>query len=225
MPPGEFIGLAEETGLIMPIGTYVLREACRRAGQWHAAGAPGDNGDPFCIKVNLSARQFVHPDLVEVIAGILNETSVDPASVYLEITESVLMEDAESTVTALRDLKALGVSLAVDDFGTGYSSLTYLKRFPVDELKVDRSFVAGLLADPEDAAIVAAVVNLAHTLGLKAVAEGVESAGQLTRLRDLGCDLGQGYYFGRPMPAESMATRLGLGAASNGSPGRAEVLT
>ena len=225
IPPGEFIGLAEETGLIMPIGTYVLREACRRAGQWHAAGAPGDNGDPFCIKVNLSARQFVHPDLVEVIAGILNETSVDPASVYLEITESVLMEDAESTVTALRDLKALGVSLAVDDFGTGYSSLTYLKRFPVDELKVDRSFVAGLLADPEDAAIVAAVVNLAHTLGLKAVAEGVESAGQLTRLRDLGCDLGQGYYFGRPMPAESMATRLGLGAASNGSPGRAEVLT
>ena len=215
IPPAEFIGIAEETGLIMPIGTHVLREACCEAERWHAAGAQGAFGDPFCIKVNLSARQFAHPDLVEVIAGILSETSVNPTSVYLEITESVLMEDAESTVTALRDLKALGVSLAVDDFGTGYSSLTYLKRFPVDELKVDRSFVAGLLGDPEDAAIVAAVVNLAHTLGLKAVAEGVESAGQLNRLRELGCDIGQGYYFGRPMPAESMAMRLGLTA--NGS--------
>jgi len=225
IPPGEFIGMAEETGLIMPIGTHVLREACRRAGQWHAAGAPGDNGDPFCIKVNLSARQFAHPDLVEVIAGILSETSVDPASVYLEITESVLMEDAESTVSALRDLKGLGVSLAVDDFGTGYSSLTYLKRFPVDELKVDRSFVAGLLVDAEDAAIVAAVVNLAHTLGLKAVAEGVESAGQLNHLRELGCDIGQGYYFGRPMSAESMAVRLGLGPETNGSSKQAPVLT
>src|SRR6266511_2028057 len=172
--PQEFIGLAEETGLIVPIGTYVLREACLQAARWRTV-SPGR--DPMCIKVNLSARQFAHPNLVEVVAGILDETGVDPASVYLEITESVLMEDAESTSGALRELKSLGVSLAVDDFGTGYSSLIYLKRFSVDELKVDRIFVAGLLGNAEDAAIVVAVVNLAHALGVKAVAEGVESIG------------------------------------------------
>ncbi len=208
--PQEFIGLAEETGLIVPIGTYVLREACLQAARWRTV-SPGR--DPMCIKVNLSARQFAHPNLVEVVAGILDETGVDPASVYLEITESVLMEDAESTSGALRELKSLGVSLAVDDFGTGYSSLIYLKRFPVDELKVDRTFVAGLLGNAEDAAIVAAVVNLAHTLGVKAVAEGVESTGQVARLIELGCDFGQGYHFGRPMPAESMPLQLGLEAS------------
>jgi diguanylate cyclase (GGDEF)-like protein/PAS domain S-box-containing protein len=205
--PAEFIGLAEETGLIVPIGTYVLREACVQAARWRSV-SPG--GDPLCIKVNLSARQFSHPNLVDVVAGILRDTGVDPASVFLEITESVLMEDAESTSGALRELKSLGVSLAVDDFGTGYSSLIYLKRFPVDELKVDRTFVAGLLANPEDAAIVAAVVNLAHTLGVKAVAEGVESAAQAARLIELGCDFGQGFHFGRPMPPDTMPLHLGL---------------
>jgi diguanylate cyclase (GGDEF)-like protein len=204
--PEEFIGLAEETGLIVPIGTQVLREACLQARRWRAAGP---DGSPLCIKVNLSARQFAHPGLVALVAGILAESGVDPASVYLEITESVLMEDAESMCAHLRELKALGVSLAVDDFGTGYSSLLYLRRFPVDELKVDRTFVAGLLGNPEDQAIVAAIVTLAHSLGLRAVAEGVESTGQLTRLLELGCDLGQGYHFGRPMPAESMAPHLG----------------
>jgi diguanylate cyclase (GGDEF)-like protein/PAS domain S-box-containing protein len=209
--PDEFIGLAEETGLIVPIGAQVLREACRQVERWRVAGA---GRQPLCIKVNLSARQFAHPSLVEVVAGILAETGVDPARVYLEITESVLMDDAESTGAALSELKSLGVSLAVDDFGTGYSSLLYLKRFPVDELKVDRTFVAGLLGNAEDRAIVAAVVNLAHTLGLKAVAEGVESTGQLARLQELGCDMGQGYHFGRPMPAESMALHLGLEPSS-----------
>ena len=209
--PQEFIGLAEETGLIVPIGTYVLREACLQAARWRAVRA---GRDPMCIKVNLSARQFAHPNLVEVVAGILEDTGVDPASVSLEITESVLMEDVESTSGALRELKSLGVSLAVDDFGTGYSSLLYLKRFPVDELKVDRTFVAGLLGNAEDAAIVAAVVNLAHTLGVKAVAEGVESSGQVARLIELGCDFGQGYHFGRPMPAESVPLHLGLEASA-----------
>ena len=171
----------------------------------------------MCIKVNLSARQFAHPNLVEVVAGILADTGVDPASVYLEITESVLMEDAESTSGALRELKSLGVSLAVDDFGTGYSSLIYLKRFPVDELKVDRTFVAGLLGNAEDAAIVAAVVNLAHTLGVKAVAEGVESSAQAARLIELGCDFGQGYHFGRPMPAETLPLHLGMEASAWGA--------
>jgi diguanylate cyclase (GGDEF)-like protein/PAS domain S-box-containing protein len=209
--PQEFIGLAEETGLIVPIGTHVLREACLQAAHWRAVSP---DGDPMCIKVNLSARQFAHPNLVEVVAGILADTGVDPASVYLEITETVLMEDAESTSGALRDLKSLGVSLAVDDFGTGYSSLLYLKRFPVDELKVDRTFVAGLLGNAEDAAIVAAVVNLAHTLGVKAVAEGVESSAQVTRLIELGCDFGQGYHFGRPMPAEALPLHLGREATA-----------
>jgi diguanylate cyclase (GGDEF)-like protein/PAS domain S-box-containing protein len=207
--PGEFIALAEETGLIVPIGTQVLREACRQARTWAVTGSR------LGIKVNLSGRQFAHPNLAEVVAEILAETGIDPATVYLEITETVLMEDVESTSTALAELKSLGVSLTVDDFGTGYSSLAYLKRFPVDELKVDRAFVAGLLTDQEDLAIVTAVINLAHTLGLQAVAEGVETAEQLGRLRELGCDIGQGYYFGRPLPADAMASRLGLAAVSS----------
>ncbi|MFL6272081.1 MAG: EAL domain-containing protein [Actinomycetes bacterium] len=199
--PGEFIALAEETGLIMAIGTQVLREACRQARTWQAENRR------LAIKVNLSARQFVHPNLAGAVADILAETGIDPALVYLEITETVLMEDVESTSGALAELKRLGVSLTVDDFGTGYSSLAYLKRFPVDELKIDRDFVAGLLSDQEDSAIVAAIINLAHTLGMAAVAEGVENAGQVRRLRELGCDFGQGYHFGRPLPPDDLTAR------------------
>jgi len=209
LEPKEFIGLAEETGLIVPIGTYVLREACRQAERWRTAG-PG--GRPLNMSINLSARQFARPKLAGLVADILAETGADPASIHLEITESVLMEDAESTNAALAELKALGVSLSIDDFGTGYSSLTYLKRFPVDKVKVDRAFVDGLLGDPDDAAIVTAVVNLAHNLDMRAVAEGVETAEQVARLRDLGCDIGQGYYFGQPRPPEAMAPELGLPA-------------
>jgi diguanylate cyclase (GGDEF)-like protein/PAS domain S-box-containing protein len=201
LEPKEFIGLAEETGLIVPIGTYVLREACRQAERWRAAGP---RGAPLTMNINLSARQFARPSLPRLVAEVLAETGADPACIWFEITESVLMEDAESTGAALAELKALGVSLAIDDFGTGYSSLTYLKRFPVDKVKVDRAFVDGLLGDPEDAAIVAAVVNLAHNLDLRAVAEGVETAEQAARLRDLGCDLGQGFFFGAPGSAERL---------------------
>jgi EAL domain-containing protein (putative c-di-GMP-specific phosphodiesterase class I) len=147
-----------------------------------------------------------------VVAEILAETGIDPALVYLEITETVLMEDVESTSGALTELKSLGVSLTVDDFGTGYSSLAYLKRFPVDELKIDRDFVAGLLTDQEDQAIVTAIINLAHTLGVVAVAEGVENADQVQRLQELGCDFGQGYHFGRPLPPEDLTARLSLAA-------------
>jgi diguanylate cyclase (GGDEF)-like protein/PAS domain S-box-containing protein len=211
--PGEFIALAEETGLIMSIGTQVLREACRQARTWQAENRR------LAIKVNLSARQFVHPNLAGVVAEILAETGIDPALVYLEITETVLMEDVESTSGALTELKSLGVSLTVDDFGTGYSSLAYLKRFPVDEIKIDRDFVAGLLSDQEDQAIVTAIINLAHTLGVVAVAEGVESADQVRRLRALGCDLGQGYHFGRPLPPEDLSSRLSLAAVP--APGQA----
>jgi diguanylate cyclase (GGDEF)-like protein/PAS domain S-box-containing protein len=207
LEPKEFIALAEETGLIVPIGTYVLREACRQAQRWRCAG-PG--GAPLTMNINLSARQFARPSLPGLVAEVLADTGVDPASIWFEITESVLMEDAESTTAALAQLKALGVSLAIDDFGTGYSSLAYLKRFPVDKVKVDRAFVDGLLGDPEDAAIVAAVVNLAHNLDLRAVAEGVETAEQAARLRDLGCDVGQGFYFGAPGTAERLSTFLRL---------------
>ena len=207
LEPKEFIALAEETGLIVPIGSYVLHEACRQAQRWRAAGPAGT---PLTMNINLSARQFARPSLPGLVAEVLAETGADPASIWFEITESVLMEDAESTSAALADLKALGVSLAIDDFGTGYSSLTYLKRFPVDKVKVDRAFVDGLLGDPEDAAIVAAVVNLAHNLDLRAVAEGVETAEQAARLRDLGCDLGQGFYFGAPGTAERLDAQLRL---------------
>jgi EAL domain-containing protein (putative c-di-GMP-specific phosphodiesterase class I) len=197
--PGEFIGLAEETGLIVPIGAQVLRQACQEAGRWRAVG-PG--GRPLTISVNLSARQFAHPELVGVVASALRETGTDPATLRLEITESVLMEEAGSTHVALRELRDLGVRLSIDDFGTGYSSLTYLKRFPVDELKVDRSFVDGLGSDAEDTAIVAAVVNLAHTLDLRVVAEGVETEAQSRLLRELGCDAAQGHWFGPAVPPE-----------------------
>ena len=192
----------------MSIGTQVLREACRQARVWQAENRR------LAIKVNLSARQFVHPNLAGVVAEILAETGIDPALVYLEITETVLMEDVESTSGALTELKSLGVSLTVDDFGTGYSSLAYLKRFPVDELKIDRDFVVGLLSDQEDQAIVTAIINLAHTLGVVAVAEGVENAEQVQRLRELGCDFGQGYHFGRPLPPDDLTARLSLAAAS-----------
>jgi diguanylate cyclase (GGDEF)-like protein len=218
--PGEFIGLAEETGLIVPLGVQVLRDACRTAARWQssgpltrsqvAAGAatwPPSKSRPPRVSVNLSARQFSHPGLVKVVSDILNANGTDPASICFEITESVLMEDVETTTAALHGLKRLGVQLTIDDFGTGYSSLSYLKRFPVDELKVDRSFVDGLGTDPEDSAIVAAVVKLAHALDLEVVAEGVETAEQSRHLRDLGCDTAQGYFYGRPVPAHELEAR------------------
>jgi len=199
--PADFIRLAEETGLIVPIGTMVLEEACRQAEQWQDRWP--DRPPPW-ISVNLSARQFVHPELLPTVAASVNRLGGEPGRLSLEITESVLMEDAESTNVALRQLKALGVGLSIDDFGTGYSSLTYLKRFPVDVLKVDRAFVHGLGAEPEDTAIVASVINLAHTMGLTCVAEGVETPRQLAELRRLGCDVGQGYLFGAPAPSATI---------------------
>jgi EAL domain-containing protein (putative c-di-GMP-specific phosphodiesterase class I) len=179
----------------------VLAQACREAERWREAGP---DGTPLTISVNLSARQFAHPDLVSVVAEILSGTGTDPATLRLEITESVLMDDAATTNEALVALRELGVRLSIDDFGTGYSSLTYLKRFPVDELKVDRSFVDGLGDDPEDSAIVAAVVNLAHTLDLRVVAEGVETEAQSLHLRKLGCDAAQGFYFGHAVPPDEV---------------------
>jgi diguanylate cyclase (GGDEF)-like protein/PAS domain S-box-containing protein len=194
----QFVPLAEETGIIVPVGAWMLDEACRQAASWS-----GD-GDAAAVSVNLSARQLSRPDLVDVVDRALRESGLNPDRLWLEITESVLMEDPDAAVNALERLRALGVHLSVDDFGTGYSSLAYLRRFPVDALKVDRSFVAGLGRDPEDSAIVEAVVSMAHSLGLSVIAEGVETDGQLARLRDLGCELAQGFYFAAPVPSSAL---------------------
>ena len=204
VPPDEFIPLAEDTGLIIPIGRWVLREACNQLAEWRAS-APGSRG--LRVAVNLSARQFTDPDLAGSIAEALAAAEVPPDALLLEITESVLMEEVEATAATLRALKELGVGLSIDDFGTGYSSLSYLKRFPVDDLKIDRSFVDGLGVDADDHAIVSAVVSMAHAMGLNVIAEGVETSRQLEELRLLGCDSAQGYLLGRPQPAAETGRR------------------
>ncbi len=203
--PGRLHSLAEESGLIVPIGAWVLEVACREAARWHAARP--DNA-PLAISVNLSARQIADPDLLATIERVLDETGVDPISLRLEVTESVLIEEGESSFSTLSRLKAMGLGLVLDDFGTGFSSLSYLKRFPFDALKVDRSFVDRICEEPADAAIVGAVTGIADTLGLKVVAEGVETEEQLEVVRNLGCHFAQGFYFARPLPAEELPPLL-----------------
>ena len=203
--PAQFIPIAEETGLIVPIGAWVLREACRQTRAWQDR-CPTEA--PLVVGVNLSARQFQEPGLVAHVAATLRDTDLDATSLKLEITESVIMRDADSTVTTLRELKALGVGLAIDDFGTGYSSLSYLKRFPIDTLKIDRSFVDGLGREANDTAIVQSVVALARSLNLAVVGEGIETPEQLAQLRSLGCGRGQGFYFSRPLLAGDVDTLL-----------------
>ncbi|MGZ6976523.1 MAG: putative bifunctional diguanylate cyclase/phosphodiesterase, partial [Acidimicrobiia bacterium] len=199
--PDAFIDLAEETGLIVPIGMWVLEEACRQLMEWRASGQVSST---FSMAVNLSARQLAQADLVGSVAAALERTGAPPEQVCLEITESVLM--AETTIEAIDALRALGVRLSIDDFGTGYSSLGYLRRFPVDSVKVDRSFVDGLGTESEDSAIVAAVVGLGHALGLSVVAEGVETELQLAELGALGCDRAQGFFFSPPQPSDVFAS-------------------
>jgi diguanylate cyclase (GGDEF)-like protein/excisionase family DNA binding protein len=209
VPPLSFIPLAEETGLIIPLGRWVLETACRQAREW-AAVLPGSH---LVMSVNLSGRQFTQPDLVDQVAGILAETNLPPQLLELEITESVLMDQTEAGTRALRALRGLGVKLVLDDFGTGYSSLAYLKHLPLDTIKIDRSFVNGLEADDANLPIVQAVISLAHGLGIGVVAEGIETAAQLARLRALDCDRGQGFYFARPMPATQVEPLLRAGVA------------
>ncbi|CAN7442205.1 EAL domain-containing protein [Pseudoduganella sp. LjRoot289] len=197
--PARFIGLAEETGLIVPIGAWVLRTACTQAKAWleHSHGTA-----PLRMAVNLSARQFSQPDLVETIGAVLAETGLPAACLELELTESLFMSDVAQAVGLLHQLKALGVTLSIDDFGTGYSSLSYLRDFPIDVLKIDRSFVNDIATDPDDAAIVVSVIALAHNLKLRVIAEGVESREQLDFLQQHSCDAIQGYYFSRPVAPE-----------------------
>ena len=208
LPPSDFITLSEETGLIVPIGMWVLEAACRQARAWQTEhGMPL----PLVLSVNLSARQFQQPSLVPDIARLLQDTGLPPRCLKLEITESTVMHDAAVTLARLHALKELGVQLAVDDFGTGYSSLSYLKRFPIDVLKIDQGFVRGLGENPEDTAIVRAIVTVAKNLDLSVTAEGIETDAQLNHLRALGCDRGQGYYFARPLPADPFSSLFARG--------------
>ncbi|MFP5326591.1 MAG: putative bifunctional diguanylate cyclase/phosphodiesterase, partial [Acidimicrobiia bacterium] len=201
--PGEFIPIAETTGLVGSIDNWVLRQACRQIQKWAASGI-----EPPYVSVNLSARQLADPNVTISVAKAIQESGVDPALLVLEVTESTVMEDPTASIERLQELRELGVAIAVDDFGTGYSSLSYLKRLPIDRLKVDKSFVSGLGDHLEDTAIVAAVITLAHTLGLKAVAEGVESERQFEELLNLDCDIVQGYLFARPQPPEIVVNSL-----------------
>jgi diguanylate cyclase (GGDEF)-like protein/PAS domain S-box-containing protein len=205
VPPLDFIPLAEETGLIVPIGRWVLREACT-----YAAGLyerfPSDH--PLHMAVNLSAKQLARADIVDDIRAIMQETGIDPSSLILEITESVMMADMELSIARLTELKELGVQIAIDDFGTGYSSLNYVRRFPVDILKVDKSFIDGVSEGGESSALTAAVIELAGILNLKPVAEGIERVDQLERLLELHCELGQGFYFAKPLESASLEELL-----------------
>ena len=203
--PDAFIGAAEETGLIIPIGAHVLREACTMAKRWDDAR---DGRPPMRMWVNLSARQLSQVDLPGLVAEVLRDTGLVPEQLGLELTESALMHDLSTAIEALGRLRDLGVSIAIDDFGTGYSSFSHLKRFPITCLKIDRSFLEGLGEQAEDTAIVGSIIGLAHMLGLDAIAEGVETQVQLDELRDLGCDLAQGWLFAKAQPADQIEQML-----------------
>ena len=201
--PADFIPLAEETGLINELGEWVLREACRQAQAWHSMGLARRR-----MAVNLSARQFTEPGFLEMVTRVLEQTQLDPTCLELEITESQVMRQTESMMALLKRLSEMGVQLAIDDFGTGYSSLSYLKKLPIQKLKIDQSFVRDLNVDPNDSAIVMAIINIARSLELETIAEGVETEAQLATLREKGCDVGQGYLFSRPHAADALLPLL-----------------
>ncbi|MFA6311145.1 MAG: EAL domain-containing protein [Sterolibacterium sp.] len=203
LPPGRFISVAEDSGLIVPIGVWVLREACRQAKAWQQAGLP-----EMVMAVNLSAVQFKRGNLYQSVSSALMESGLDPIFLELELTESILIRDTENVLATVRQLKLLGLNLSIDDFGTGYSSLSYLKKFKVDKLKIDQSFIRDLDSNSDDAAIVRAIIQMAKSLNLKLVAEGVENARIATQLRVFHCDEAQGYHFARPMAAEAFADFL-----------------
>jgi EAL domain-containing protein (putative c-di-GMP-specific phosphodiesterase class I) len=206
VPPSEFIPLAEASGLIQRLGAWVLREACRQAAEWQQANPRRDR--PLTLSVNLSGKQLQHAQVIDDVAVALRDSGLPPASLVLEMTESILLDDSETVLDILRQLKELGARLAIDDFGTGYSSLSYLHRFPVDILKIDRSFVERLSHSSDNAELARTVVRLGQSLQLQTVAEGVEDSTQFLTLRRMGCDIGQGYYFGRPMEAADMERLL-----------------
>ncbi len=200
VPPGDFLPLAEESGLVVPLGEYVLEEACRQLRKWRNEGVV----DEVTVSVNVSARQFTQSDLVDVVARSLAQTGLPPELLVLEITESTFIDNIEAAATALQEIRRLGVGIHTDDFGTGHAALSYLRTFPVDALKIDRSFVRGLGSDADSLAFVRAIVGLGHSLGLGVIAEGVETPEQLEILRSLGCQKAQGFLFSRPCPPEQL---------------------
>jgi EAL domain-containing protein (putative c-di-GMP-specific phosphodiesterase class I) len=202
LPPGEFIELAEDTGLIVPIGSWVMREACEQSARWHALRErAGQETWRSSVSINVSPRQLAQKQFPQQLEDIVRESGVDPDLVWLEITEGTLLRDPDRTIDTLSRLRQLGMHISIDDFGTGYSSLSYLKQLPVECLKIDRAFVDGLDKSSESAAIVKAVIALGDALGLVCIAEGVETERQRQILGDLGCTLAQGFLFGRPLPA------------------------
>lgn len=212
LPPSEFIGMAEESGLIRPLGAWVLEETLKQAEHWRKED-PGTAGLEYAV--NLSARQLNDPELVRMIREALLFRKMEPSLLLLEITETAVMEDPVAALESLTALKNLGVSLAIDDFGTGYSSLTYLKKFPIDELKIDRSFIMGLDSDTGDTAIVSSCIELAHAVGIRAVAEGVEAPEQVQTLTAMGCDVAQGFHFAPPLPAPLLKEWLNANGPGN----------
>ena len=201
--PAEFIPLAEETGLIVSIGEWALLQACRQGCLWQQAGFA-----PLRVAVNISARQFRQSDLVAMVRRVLRETGFDGRHLELELTESLLMDDVDGAIATMTQLSQLGVGLSIDDFGTGYSSLAYLKRFPIDYLKIDRSFVRDIMDDPNDAAIAATIIDLARNMNLHVIAEGIELEAQRAFLQQKGCRYGQGYLFSQPLPADQLTLLL-----------------
>jgi EAL domain-containing protein (putative c-di-GMP-specific phosphodiesterase class I) len=207
LEPSEFISIAEDSGLIAPIGRWVQERACRQVLEWHEQR-------PVDISVNLSARQVTHRDLAGSVAEILERTGLHPSHLHLEITESILVEESAAATSTLEALSEIGVRLVLDDFGTGYSSLAYLNRFPIDALKIDRSFIEVLGAETEQTAIVEAIIGMARALSLDVIAEGVENDAQLSELRRLGCDYAQGHLFSMALPPDEVAGLLRDGSPS-----------
>jgi EAL domain-containing protein (putative c-di-GMP-specific phosphodiesterase class I) len=203
VPPDRFISIAENSGLIVPIGEWVLRTACAQARKWQDEGLAA-----VPVAVNVSAVQFRQDGFRDLIKNVLRETGLAPQYLELELTESLLLTNADVMFSVLRELNEMGLMLAIDDFGTGYSSLSYLRQFPVKKLKIDRSFIRNVALNPSDAAITTAIIGMAKSLGLKVIAEGVENEAQMSFLREHRCDEIQGYYFSRPITASEVAGRL-----------------
>jgi predicted signal transduction protein with EAL and GGDEF domain len=214
LPPDRFIPVAEETNLIVPLGEWILREACQQTQAWREKYR-GDLG--ISITVNISIRQFQQKELVDIVANALEDAGLPPGTLILEITESFMIQDAEATIVKLHELKKLGVRLAIDDFGTGYSSLSYLQRFPVDILKIDKSFVEKLGQGKEGKAVARAIIMMGDSLNLKTIAEGIEHSSQIQELQNLGCEAGQGFHFAKPLTKDDMDDFLSETAARENS--------
>ena len=214
MPPDKFIRIAENSGLIVPIGEWVLRTACSQARKWQDEGLP-----PVSVAVNVSAVQFRQEDFCELIRRVLYETGLAPQYLELELTESLLLANADVMLSVVEELNAMGLTLAIDDFGTGYSSFGYLRQFRVSKLKIDRSFIRDVAANPDDAAIASAIIGMAKSLNLKVIAEGVEDEAQMTFLRAHQCDEIQGYYFSKPLAVDKVADKLRGDSPNNARPG------